>query len=233
MKTDKIMQSKIYRFLDYVFRLVILNLLIVVPSFSFFIIGSFFIEDANSIYIYLTYIPLLFWLFPSIVATFDVIKQYETNETNTILKDFFRSLKKNYLNSIILSIIIVILFLIMYNSLTYFYTYSSKGTIYLLGLALSFSFAVAFLMIVFQIPIVMAYFKNLRFIEIIKLASIMAFKDILTSIIIVILFIIMIAFSVAVYIIMAIVGLSLPCYFAIKLSYRTYIKIYRKVEKND
>ena len=233
MITDKIMQSKIYRFLDYVFRLVILNLLIVVPSFSFFIIGSFLIKDQNSSYVYLTYIPMLLWLFPSLVATFDVIKQYETNETNTIFKDFFKSFKRNYLNSILLTIIISVLVFLIYNSLSFFYIYTSRGTIYLLGLALSFSFAVALLMIIFQLPIVMAYFKGLRLIEIIKLASIMAFKDILSSVIIVILFAVMIALSVAIYIVMAIVGLSLPCYFAIKLSYQTYIKIYRKVEKND
>lgn len=236
MKTDKIVQSKIYRFLDYVFRIVILNMLIVVPSFFFFVIASMTLDESSSLYNILSklpMIPFILWFFPSIVAVIDVIKQYECNETNTIWKDFFQSFKKNYFKSIILFIIILIGAYLLINSLVYFYTNLSKGTIQIIGLAFSFSFMVAFLMIVLQIPLVMAYFKNLRLIEIVKLASILAFKDVLSNILIVIIFTVMIFLSIAVYIIMGIIGLSLPCYLAIKLSNRTYMKIYRKVEKND
>lgn len=112
MKSDRIMRSKIYRFLDYVLRLIILNALIIIPSFSFFIIFATLYENNDHPLIYLTLIPVLFWFFPSIVSCTDVIKQYETNETNTIFKDFFKSLKKNYLKSFILSIIIAIMIVI-------------------------------------------------------------------------------------------------------------------------
>ena len=90
MKSDRIMRSKIYRFLDYVLRLIILNALIIIPSFSFFIIFATLYENNDHPFIYLTLIPVLFWFFPSIVSCTDVIKQYETNETNTIFKDFFK-----------------------------------------------------------------------------------------------------------------------------------------------
>ena len=116
MKSDRMMRSKIYRFLDYVLRLIILNALIIIPSFSFFIIFATLYENNDNPLIYLTLIPVLFWFFPSIVSCTDVIKQYETNETNTIFKDFFKSLKKNYLKSLILSIIIAIIIFIFYNS---------------------------------------------------------------------------------------------------------------------
>ena len=104
MRSDRIMQSKIYRLFDYVLRLVLLNVLIVVPSFSLFIIYSAINKSGNNHLTFLLLIPMLLWLFPSIVATTDVIRQYENKETNTIFKDFFKSIKKLYLKSFIISI---------------------------------------------------------------------------------------------------------------------------------
>ena len=108
MKSNRIMQSKIYRFLDYVLRLILLNALIVIPSFSFFIIYASLNKTTDNPLIYLSLIPLVLWMFPSIVATSSVIRQYETNDTNTIFKDFFKSLKSTYIKSLLFTFIILI-----------------------------------------------------------------------------------------------------------------------------
>ena len=233
MKSDRIMRSKIYRFLDYVLRLIILNALIIIPSFSFFIIFATLYENNDHPFIYLTLITVLFWFFPSIVSCTDVIKQYETNETNTIFKDFFKSLKKNYLKSFILSIIIAIMIVIFYNSFNFFMTYANKGFIYILGLLLIIPFVISAAMILIHIPLVMAYFKNLMLKEIVKLSCIMAFKDILNNILIVLIVSLLMSLNIALYFVMAIGGISIPIYIAVKLSFKKYIKIYRKVEKED
>lgn len=175
----------------------------------------------------------MFWFFPSIVSCTDVIKQYETNETNTIFKDFFKSLKKNYLKSFILSIIIAIMIVIFYNSFNFFMTYANKGFIYILGLLLIIPFVISAAMILIHIPLVMAYFKNLMLKEIVKLSCIMAFKDILNNILIVLIVSLLMSLNIALYFVMAIGGISIPIYIAVKLSFKKYIKIYRKVEKED
>ena len=58
MRSDRIMQSKIYRLFDYVLRLVLLNVLIVVPSFSLFIIYSAINKSGNNHLTFLLLIPI-------------------------------------------------------------------------------------------------------------------------------------------------------------------------------
>lgn len=232
MKSDKLMRSKIYRFLDYVFRLIILNALIIVPSFSFSIIASNFIEIDNPLG-YLALIPIVLWLFPSCVATGSVIRQYETKETNTIFKDFFKNLKRTYGRSLIFSFVIVGVLFLLFNSLSFFFNYLAGGILYLMGLILTISFLALFLMVVIHILLVMAYFKKMRFLEIIKLAMIMAFKDILTSVLLVIILVVMMLLSLNIQVIMLVGGFSLLLYLMIKLSFKQYIKIYRKVEEDE
>lgn len=75
--------------------------------------------------------------------------------------------------------------------------------------------------------------KNMTLKEIIKLSCIMAFKDILNNILIVLIVALFMSLNIALYFVMAIGGISIPIYIAIKLSFKKYIKIYRKVEKED
>lgn len=231
MNSNRIMRSKIYRFLDYLLRLILLNALVVVPSFSFFIIYGSFASELNNTLANISLIPIFFLLFPSVVACFDVIRQYETDETNTIFKDFFKSFKKLYLKSLLISIFATILGLLLINSVIFFYNYAANGLIYILGLIFSGSFLIIYLMILIHICLVMAYFNNLQVFEIIKLACIMAFKDILITFGIIILSVIIMSLNIAIYLVLVIGGISIPIYLAIKLSFKQYIKIYRKVGK--
>lgn len=231
MATNNFVKSKLYRFFDYLLRLVLLNFLVVIPSFSILIIYSLFSKDTNTIWYYLTFLPLLLWLFPSIVATTDVIRQYEDNQTNTIFKDFFKSLKKHYIKSFIIGIIVVLFVILFENSFNYFNTNQNKDIVYIFGLLLTISFIIVFLITVVHIPLVLVYFSGLKFFEYIKLALIMAFKGIGTTIIMVLAAVIVLFISFIYYIVMIVCGVSVALYLIVKLSFKQYIKIYRKVEE--
>jgi membrane protein len=225
------MQSKIYRFLDYLLRLILLNALIVIPAFSFFLIYELIDKEGSYRLAFLTLIPLILWLFPSIVAVTDVIKQYETDETNTIFKDFFKSFGKNYLKSIIITFILAILIILLYNSITYFFKNARKDTLHLLCFFLSISIAFVAILIAVQIPLVMAYFKKLRIWELLKLSCIMAFKNLGINILIALMIIGIGAIDITLNYVMITIGFSVPIYITIKMSFKQYIKIYRKVEE--
>lgn len=231
MRTNRMMQSKIYRFLDYLLRLILLNALIVIPAFSFFLIYELIDKEGSYRLAFLTLIPLILWLFPSIVAVTDVIKQYETDETNTIFKDFFRSFGKNYLKSIIITFILAILIILLYNSITYFFKNARKDTLHLLCFFLSISIAFVAILIAVQIPLVMAYFKKLRIWELLKLSCIMTFKNLGINILIALMIIGIRAIDITLNYVMITIGFSVPIYITIKMSFKQYIKIYRKVEE--
>lgn len=231
MSTKGFTKGKLYRFLDYVLRLVLLNFCVVVPSFIALIIYSLFSKDTDSIWFYLTLVPALLWLFPSITAVTDVIRQYEDNLTTTIFKDFLISLKKNYIKSFIIGIIIYILVILFYNSLSFFYVNQGKGAGYIIGLFLTFSFVLVTLFVIIHLPLVLAYFSDLKVTEYIKLALMLAFRDIGTTILMIIASVVIIILSLLSYYVMFIIGISLMIYCIVKLSFKQYIKIYRKVEE--
>ena len=233
MSTNKFVKSKLYRFLDYVLRLVLLNFLVVVPSFSILVIYSLFSDDTTSIWFYLTLVPLLIWLFPSIVAVTNVIRQYEDDQTNTIFKDFFKSLKRTYIKSFIIGLVIYLLIILLYNSFNYFNVNRNKDIVYTLGVALTISFMIAFAFVVVHIPLVISYFTELSLLQYVKLSLIMAFKEIGTTILIIISVGVVLLISLAYYIVMIIGGIAVSLYLIVKLSFKQYIKIYRKVEEND
>lgn len=234
MSTKGFTKGKLYRFLDYVLRLVLLNFCVVVPSFIALIIYSLFSKDTDSIWFYFTLVPVLLWLFPSITAVTDVIRQYEDNLTTTIFKDFFVSLKKNYIKSFIIGIIIYILVILLYNSLNFFYVNQGKGVGYIIGLFLTFSFVLIALFVIIHLPLALAYFSDLKVIQYVKLALMLAFRDIGKTILMILASIVIIILSLLSYYVMFIIGISLIIYCMVKLSFKQYIKIYRKVEeKND
>ena len=210
MRTNRMMQSKIYRFLDYLLRLILLNALIVIPAFSFFLIYELIDKEGSYRLAFLTLIPLILWLFPSIVAVTDVIKQYETDETNTIFKDFFKSFGKNYLKSIIITFILAILIILLYNSITYFFKNARKDTLHLLCFFLSISIAFVAILIAVQIPLVMAYFKKLRIWELLKLSCIMTFKNLGINILIALMIIGIGAIDITLNYVMITIGFSVP-----------------------
>jgi len=231
MSTNGFVKGKLNRFLDYVFRLVLLNFLIVVPSFLLMFIYSLFSEDTTSIWFYLTLVPVVIWLFPSIVSVTDVIRQYEDNQTNTIFKDFFKSLKKHFIKAFVIGVIIFLVAMLLYNSFNFFKINQGKQITYLIGLIICISVIIALLFFIVHIPLTLVYFSDLTIIQYIKLSLIMAFKDFGSTILMVIITIIVATLAILFYYVMFFGGFSLAIYLWVKMSYKNYIKLYRKVEK--
>ena len=121
----------------------------------------------------------------------------------------------------------------LYNSFQFFSINQNKDIVYTIGVALTISFMIATALVVVHIPLVLSYFTELSLIEYIKLALIMAFKEIGTTILIIISVGIVLLISIAYYFVMIIGGIAVSLYLIVKLSFKQYIKIYRKVERKE
>ena len=117
------MNSRIYRFLDYIFRLVLLNFLIFITALS---LSVFTEKTPNWLKDTLSYGQMGLLFFPSLVAVFDVIKQYEQNKSTSILRPFFQSLKKHYKSSLLMGIGMLIIAILLSNSINVFAAVSKR-----------------------------------------------------------------------------------------------------------
>ena len=87
MRKGSFMKSGLYRIMDYIARLMILNVLVLVISFSLFLI----FKDQ--------YWPLIITgltFIPSLVALFSVMKNYEDGNDPSVFKPFLKSFIKYY-----------------------------------------------------------------------------------------------------------------------------------------
>ena len=240
--------SSIYAVLDYVFRIVMLNLLIVVPALLPFLIYSHIetkMGEVNDIISYLTLLPAVIYMFPAIVASVDCFKAYEENTTKGVFKEFFVSFGKNYLKSLFVSFILFLTLFLLFFEIRYEH-YEFYGIFFyfirnitniacLVGLFITISFMIMGLLILSHIPLVFVYFKDISIWQQFKLAFIMAFRKIGKTIL---LCLIIIAFTFlcllqGLEIIIFIFGISLPLFLIVKITFKEYIKIYRKVENKE
>jgi hypothetical protein len=105
----------------------------------------------------------------------------------------------------------------------------------LIGLFITISFIIMGLFILSHLPLVLVYFDDISIWQQFKLAFIMAFRKIGKTILICL---IIIAFTFlcllqGLEIIIFIFGISLPLFLIVKITFKEYIKIYRKVENKE
>ena len=233
MKSFNLYKSKIYKFFDYVFRLVLINLLILVPSFLIiYLMSLFFKEQIYTIWGLIALIPALLYLYPAVCAGVDLIRKYEMKECNTVFKEFFKSFKKVYLKALLETLLLILVGLLFGNSIVFFYVNISKGVVYGFGLVLALAFTIMLLTIIVHLPLVMNYMAGCRIIDDIKLASMMAFQDLAITIGIVIVTIAMVSLSMVNITIAVICGFSLPLYLLVKLTFKKYYIVYIRTHKN-
>ena len=157
------MNSRIYRFLDYIFRLVLLNFLIFITALSFYL----FLPEKTPNWLKdtLSYGQMGLLFFPSLVAVFDVIKQYEQNKSTSILRPFFQSLKKHYKSSLLMGIGMLIIAILLSNSINVFLQQFQNGLINVIGFFLTVSVILVLLFSLVHLPLVLVYFRGLRLID--------------------------------------------------------------------
>jgi uncharacterized membrane protein YesL len=226
MNYEKFMNSRIYRFLDYIFRLVLLNFLIFITALSFYL----FLPEKTPNWLKdtLSFGQMGLLFFPSLVAVFDVIKQYEQNKSTSILRPFFQSLKKHYKSSLLMGIGMLIIAILLSNSINVFLQQFQNGLINVIGFFLTVSVILVLLFSLVHLPLVLVNFSGLRLIDYGKLSVIWAFRDFgLTLMMLVIVVFVLITDIVFPYF-LAFFGISLPIYLLVKLSLKSYAKYSEK-----
>lgn len=233
MKKFNLYNSKIFRFFDYVFRLVLINLFILLPSFLLFYIMTIFFNDLiNTIWGLLTLVPAVLYMFPAICAGVDLIRKYELKETNGVFKEFFKSLKRVYLKAFLETLMILVFVVLFYFSISYFVRHYEDGIINVIGLYLSIAFAIMLLVIIVHLPLVMNYMEGCLIFDDIKLAGMMAFQDLMITIGLVLFIIGDVAIMMVTPTVAVICGFSLPMYLLVKLTFKKYYIVYIRTHKN-
>ena len=228
---SKILNSKAYQVFDYICRLVILNVLLVVCSFSIFIIISSIFKDLSQIIQLILFIPSALTFYPGLVAIVYVIKGYETGEYSGVFKEYFRGFKKYYFKTLLLSILLIATAILLVNSFNYFNQYKTTGLAYLMGFILTLSFGLMFIMLFLHLPLVIVYFDDLGIVHYIKLSVIFAFRDFGLTIILTLIVVASLILSYFFSIYMLIIGFSLPIYFIVKFTKKKYLIISERNNK--
>ena len=120
MKTKmstRILNSKAYQVFDYICRLIILNVLLIICSFSLLIIFTNIFKNLDETYRLLLLIPTALTLYPSITAITYTIKGYQTNTLGGTFKEFFYGFGKYYGRTVIISILLMVVFVLLMNSM--------------------------------------------------------------------------------------------------------------------
>jgi uncharacterized membrane protein YesL len=222
---SKILNSKAYQVFDYICRLVILNLLLIIVSFSIFLLIINIFPNLKDGYQILCLIPTALNFLPSIVAVAEVIKGYEIEKNTGIFKEFFTSFKKHFKNSSILSVILILCILLISNSISYFSQMQTEGVIYTIGFGLSLSLVLIMIIGIIHLPLVMIYFDGLNILHYVKLSLIFAFKDLGLTLLGALFVIISIVLCYLIGIYFILIAFSLTIYLLIKITKNKYIKI--------
>ena len=224
MRKGSFMKSGIYRILDYVARLVILNVLVLIISFSLL----FVFKDQ-----YWPLIITLLTFFPSLVAIFRVIKDYEDGNNPSVFKPFLKAFSKYYVKSIIFTVGIGIIALLLANSLTVFAKNYNQSVANIIGYYLTISLILAVGILVVHIPLVIVNFDDLTIIQYLKLSIAMTFKDVILSFLCVVVVGVFVITSFVFPIVAGVGGISLPVYLITKLTYKRYSLLSDKHNNED
>lgn len=146
MDLDKFVNSKFYGFIDWILRLLIINVLVIILS--------------------LLVVPLV----PAYVAGFSTIKHFRSNKHGNIFKVFFGKFKQYFLKSFLCGLIILIIGGVFGFGLVYYYDLVTLNNNVFFIFAYGFLFFATLLLlaIYFQLPMIIdnfhfRTFDNLRF----------------------------------------------------------------------
>lgn len=221
----KILNSKAYKVVDFIVRLMLLNILLILISSSLFIIITTFIDDLKFYWYYILLIPTALTIYPCIVATTDVIKSYIIDKNTGLIKDFFKAFGKYYLKSLLISIILIVVIVLFRNSYVYFDTYKYDAPINMVGYILTISFSLILIFAFIHLSMVIVYFKEINIIHAVKLSLIISFKELGITFILLLITVASIVLSYFFQIYLILFSFSLVIYFYVLLTKKIYIKL--------
>ena len=205
MDIEKKTNSKAYRFFDWLYKLLIMN-----------------------VFTILSIIPII-TAFPAIVATYATIKN-DMREPG-IFKKFFANYKKYFLKSLIVGIVLLIVIAIIAFSF-YFYAFGipqDKNNNFLedwdilfqMGVVVMFILALVVIMIGVHLPLIIITFEELSTFETIRTSFYIAFRYIISTLILILMFICQIIGVIALPI-WFLFGITLPILLGIKFTNAVY-----------
>ncbi len=219
MRKGSFMKSGIYQIVDYVARLIILNVLVIIISFSFILL---FKDQLWPVII------TILTFFPSLVSMFKVIKDYEDGNSPAIFKPFFTNFGKYYVKSMIFTLIIGVIAFLLINSLNVFYNNYSQSIANVIGFFLTISVIIIFIFLIINLPLVIVNFEGLGIFQYLKLSMIIGIKDIALSFLIIVVVGIFLGIALVYPIVTGVAGISLPVYLITKMTYRRYSLLAQK-----
>lgn len=201
MDYEKKINSKFYRFFDFVYKLLIMNLL------------TFFLS------------LLVVTFIPAVVAMNATIK-YDMDETNPF-KAYFRNFKTYFKKSFLINLLLIAILGIVGFSF-YFYSYAVfsdevNQIISQMGIVVMIVLGLVIIMIGVHIPLITITFPSLTVMEIIKTCFYISFRYFLTTLILTGMFVLKIVGLIA-FPIWIIIGISLPTFLGVKFTKPVYYK---------
>lgn len=209
MEFEKLIQSKTFGFFDWVYRLLIINLMVIflmVPVIS---------------------------ILPAIVSAYATFKNHLDGDITNTFKLFFRNLKKYFERSFTVWIVIVVATLIGGYSIIFYGSLSKENLLSQAGFyVMIFMILLIFIMIV-NMPLLIIYFPKLKGVDLFKASTYLSFKFIGTTLIL--LGLLVVTIITAPFLPYSILfGFSLPIFIALKVTkpvyrYLTEIKFDEKI----
>lgn len=205
MSLDKKLNSKTYRFFDYLFGLVIVNL--------FTIILSIFIIT----------------LLPAVTAAYQTIADFKEVGPTKVFRMYFTNFKKHLEKSFIIGLFIIIIIVLASFSM-YFYSHRFEADNFVGQAGYWAMLVVMLLLLLFSLhlPLVMINFQSLGILDTIRISIFICFRYFISSLIILGMNIVMIIGVLALPI-WVVIGISLPIFLSIKFTDVTYYYL-RKID---
>jgi len=204
MNIDRIINSKIYQFFDFVMRLVILNVLIFLVSLP------------------------LFTILAAITSGYTVVRKIAEDRGTSIFKEFFKSFIKVLGKTAILSLLLLLGAMLLVNSGVFFFQTLTDGVTNVIGFLLTISISLMLIACLQHLPIVISYFPDLTTIDSVKLMFLFSVRYPSLTVYLILPMVVLLAQVGLFYGIVAFLGFSLPIYVGYKVSYRSYRIIYER-----
>lgn len=205
MSLEKKLNSKTYRFFDYLFGLVVVNLITII--LSIFIIT----------------------LLPAFTAAYQTISDFKEVGPTKVIRMYFKNFKTHLEKSFIIGLFMIIIIVVALFSM-YFYSAKFAADNFIGQAGYWIMLVVLLLLVLFSlhVPLVIINFHSFGILDTIRVSIFICFKYFLSSLIVLGMNIVMLIGVLALPI-WVVIGLSLPIFLAIKLTDATYYYL-RKID---
>lgn len=213
MNYEKSLYQKINTIADWIIRLIVINVLMILTS-----------------------IPLI-TLFPSLAAGYKLFYEYKHKNETKLFKSYFSFLKENFMRKLQIGLILVVLLLIGYFNVTYYVDIlkNNPSLFYQMGYYITFAFLFASLVVtLYTLPIVTIYPK-LSLTLMIKLAFALSGKYFFRTLLLMVIHLIPFALLLTpiTSVILVFMGVSLPMMLAVIVHEKATLYIISLGEKHD